>query len=41
MSITISNGDLIEVTKQKKLESIEEVPESIMLMVRLRISLRN
>ena len=28
MSIIISNGDLIEVTKQKKLKSIEEVPVS-------------
>ena len=28
MSIIISNGDLIEVIKKKKLESIEEVPAS-------------
>ena len=28
MPIIISNGDLIEVTKKKKLESIEEVLES-------------
>ena len=27
MSVIISNGDLIEVMKKKKLESIEEVPE--------------
>ena len=28
MSIIISNGDLIEVIKRERLESIEEVPES-------------
>ena len=28
MSIIISNGDLIEIIKKKKLESIEEVPVS-------------